>query len=130
MSSRRSNFAQLLHGHLNDNGVYSLYVTDYTANTGVLPIAASWCPPDLADYVLKIEAWDGAAELAQKMFAGEFYSIGNARMMISRANHVEGKVVEEKFHRLDVEVDGDANPYFKALLERVITSFIPAITLT
>ncbi|KAG6896146.1 hypothetical protein C0992_010004 [Termitomyces sp. T32_za158] len=121
---------QVLHGHLNDNGVYSLYVTDYTANTGVSPISASWCPRSLSDYVLKIEVWDDAVEMAQTMFAGEFYSIKNARMMISRANYVEGKVVQKKIQQLDVQIDGDVNTYFKALLERVITIFILATTLT
>ncbi|KAG6884136.1 hypothetical protein C0993_001045 [Termitomyces sp. T159_Od127] len=109
---------EVLHGHLNDNGVYSLYVTDYTANTGVPPTEASWCPPDLADYVLKIEAWDDAVEIAQSMSAGEFYSIKNARMVISNANYVEGKVVQKKIQWLDAETDGNVNPYFKALLER------------
>ncbi|KAG6862080.1 hypothetical protein C0995_007210 [Termitomyces sp. Mi166 len=98
---------EVLYGHLNDNGVYSLYVTDYTVNTAVTPVQASWCSPDLADYVLKIEAWDGAVEITQGMFAGEYYSIKNARMMISRAGYVEGKVNEKKIQKLAVEEDGN-----------------------
>ncbi|KAH0583660.1 hypothetical protein H2248_009273 [Termitomyces sp. 'cryptogamus'] len=109
---------EVLHGYLNENGVYSLYVTDYTANAGVYPIEASWCPPGLSDYVLQIQVWDGAVDMARGMFAGEYYSIENARMMMSRAGYVEGKVVEKKIQKLDVKEDGNVDSHFKALLER------------
>ncbi|KAG6854698.1 hypothetical protein C0991_002409 [Blastosporella zonata] len=109
---------QVLNGHLNDNGVYSLYVTDYTINAAVPPVQASWCSPKLADYVLKIEAWDDAVEVAQGMFTGEYFSIKNARMMISHGGYLEGKVVEKKIQKLDVKEDGPINDNFKAFLDR------------
>ncbi|KAG6851308.1 hypothetical protein H0H93_011744 [Arthromyces matolae] len=108
---------EILYGHMNDNGVYSLYVTDYTINTSVAPVEASWCLPGLGDYVLKIEAWDEAVAMAQAMFAGEYYCIKNARMTLSRGGYAEGKVNQDKIRRLEKE-DADLNNHLKALLER------------
>ncbi|KAG6844918.1 hypothetical protein H0H87_002402 [Tephrocybe sp. NHM501043] len=109
---------EALNVHSNDNGVYSLYVTDYTINSGVAPVQAEWCPPGLGDYVLKIEVWDNAVAKAQTMYTGEYYSIGNARMRVSRGGYVEGKVVEDKIRRLD-DADITHNDHFRKLLERV-----------
>ncbi|KAF5381117.1 hypothetical protein D9615_004129 [Tricholomella constricta] len=109
---------EVLHGHMNDNGVYSLYVTDYTVNEAITPVQAEWCPAGLADHVLKIEAWDAAVEVVQTMFVGEYYSIKNARMKFSQGGYLEGKLNEQKVRKLDVEEDSDVDRHFKALLER------------
>ncbi|KAG6916649.1 hypothetical protein DXG01_005935 [Tephrocybe rancida] len=109
---------EVLHGHMNDNNVYSLYVTDYTINPSVAPTQAPWCPPGLADHVLKIEAWDQASDIVKDIFAREYLSIKNARMMLSRGGYVEGKLAETKIRRLDVEADGNVDHHFKELLER------------
>ncbi|RDB21408.1 hypothetical protein Hypma_011802 [Hypsizygus marmoreus] len=108
---------EVLHGYNNDNGVYSLYVTDYTRNTAVTPIQAEWCPVQLADLVLKFEVWDGAVDLAQAMLAGECYSIKNARMRLSMGGYLEGKIAEPKIERME-EWDAGVNPYYQALLAR------------
>lgn len=102
---------QVLYGHMNDNEVYSLYVTDYTINKDGNPIQADWCPPALSDQVLKIEMWDAAASLGPTMLQGEYYSINNARMRVSQGGLVEGKVVERK-----VYVAKEDNPHLQALL--------------
>ncbi|KAG5645070.1 hypothetical protein DXG03_007160 [Asterophora parasitica] len=109
---------EVLHGHVNDTNVYSLYVTDYTVNEAITPTEADWCPRGLADRVLKIEMWDAAREYADMMFVGEYYSIKNARMRLSRGGYVEGKLAQNKTRKLVVEEDGKIDQHFKALLER------------
>jgi hypothetical protein len=113
---------------MNDNEVYSLYVTDYTANHEITPIQASWCPPELADRVLKIELWQAASELGPKMLRGEYYSIQNNRLKVSRGGFVEGTFTEaNKLRKLN---DSDNNPHLQALLLWVYSFCKVAFVLT
>ncbi|KAG6814588.1 hypothetical protein H0H92_000117 [Tricholoma furcatifolium] len=106
---------EVLNCQMNDTGVCSLYVTDYTINNDIPPTQAAWCPPGLADYILKIEAWD---DVAQGTSPGEYCSITNAQMRKSSGGYVEGKVNEKsKLRRIDVD-EGSVNPRLQALLER------------
>jgi hypothetical protein len=107
---------QVLHGHRNDNDVYSLFVTDYTKSDLITPAQLDWCPDGLGDYILKLEMWDGAAKIGPTMESGAYYSISNARMRVSRGGYVEGKVVLPKIVRLNEE-DADRIPKLKDLLE-------------
>lgn len=93
----------MLHGYKNDNGVYSLYVTDYTRNECITPVQAPWCHPKLQDNVLKVEMWEEAAELGAKMTAGDYFSMGNVRMKVSSGGYVEGTISDRKIRRLDVD---------------------------
>lgn len=79
----------MLYGHENTNGVYSLYVTDYTQNPDMVPVERDWCPPLLADRVLKLELFHEAAPKGPELKAGEFYSIGNCRMKRSAGGYLE-----------------------------------------
>ncbi|TFK76258.1 hypothetical protein BDN72DRAFT_830807 [Pluteus cervinus] len=105
---------EVLYGHMNDNQVYSLYVTDYTANTGCLAVQGSWCPSALADYVLKVEMFQAAAEIGPKLLQNEYYSMKNLRMKISTGEYLEAKMHEG--HRIHVADKG--SPHLKALLDR------------
>jgi hypothetical protein len=99
--------------------VYSLYVTDYTANSQVWPINATWCPPRLADLVLKIEMWPPANVLAKTMIPGEYYTFRNNRLKVSRSGYVEGTFSEcEKARKLD-ENDSESIPVLRNLLQCV-----------
>jgi hypothetical protein len=110
---------KVLYGYQNDNGVYSLYVTDYTSNSQISPVQASWCPHGLADKVLKIEMWPPANELAKTMVAGEYYSIRNTRMKVSDGGYVEGTFSEvEKARKLD-EMQAEYELNLQALLQCV-----------
>ncbi|KAJ6618805.1 hypothetical protein B0H10DRAFT_2028043 [Mycena sp. CBHHK59/15] len=108
---------EVYYGHKNDSGPYSLYVTDYTALTGAYPCQANWCPATLADYILRIELWDAALELAPTMLAGEFYLLKNVRMKMSGGGYLEAKLSEAKIQKLKPD-DEEKFPHFKALLER------------
>ncbi|KAL4244926.1 telombin family protein [Abortiporus biennis] len=84
--------------------IYSVYVTDYTSNENlpVLQGDGEWrCPETLQDKVLKIEMWDSAVATAEKMNAGDFYSITNVKMRISRDNCWEGKYLVALLNRRD-----------------------------
>ncbi|KAF8637320.1 hypothetical protein AX17_002822 [Amanita inopinata Kibby_2008] len=108
---------EVLHGFMNHNDVYSLYVTDYTKNDLITPTEADWCTPELADYVLKIEMWDDAARIGPTMEVGTCYSISNARMRVSRGGYCEAKVVLQRIVKLDEE-DAVKSTHFKDLLSR------------
>ncbi|KAF9469263.1 hypothetical protein BDZ94DRAFT_1244088 [Collybia nuda] len=103
--------------HMNDNGVCSLYVTDYTANSSTIPCSQQWCPPRLSDFILKVEVWDSAVETARTMAKGEFYCIKNLRAVISTGGYLEGKLVENKIERLEETAVGQNGP-LGALIER------------
>ena len=113
----RSNY-QILHGHKNDNGVYSLYVTDYTANENLSAIDANWCRPSLAHMVLRMEMWNEAAPYAETdMKKGDYFSLPNARVKLDGAGFMEGTISEvRKFRKLDVDELEDS-PHLAALLE-------------
>ncbi|PFH54177.1 hypothetical protein AMATHDRAFT_83294 [Amanita thiersii Skay4041] len=109
---------EVLHGSMNHNDVYSLYVTDYTKNDQLNLIQAQWCSSELARCVLRIEMWDQAATVGPTMECGSYYSISNVRMKVGRTGDVEGKLVQGRgIHKL-IERDADQNPNLKALLER------------
>ncbi len=110
---------QVLNGFRNDNGVYSLYVTDYTANSEVAACQAQWCPPGLNEYVVRFELWDDAAKQGPDFAPGSYWGVRNARMLRSSDGHVEAKLVQTKFGKLDSESD---YPPLKALLEYVLRS--------
>ena len=103
---------------MNDNHIFSLYVTDYTPNSAMSPIGGSWCPAGLTDSVLKVEVWDDAIGAAQGLQEGEFCSIKNLRMRVSHGGFLEGKLNESKIRRLD-EADASFDVQLQALLEYV-----------
>ncbi|KAF8643819.1 hypothetical protein AX16_008837 [Volvariella volvacea WC 439] len=87
---------EVLHVEENENGIISLYVTDYTSNPKVCPRWADWCPKALsADKVLRIEMRDDAAKVGVTMNKGEYYTIKNARM-IDSSGYLEAKAREKK----------------------------------
>ncbi|KAI0333614.1 hypothetical protein GY45DRAFT_1297126 [Cubamyces sp. BRFM 1775] len=93
---------EVLQGFQNENGVYTVFVTDYTRNSNVCPTQGEWCPARVAPYVLRIEMWDSSAEVAPKMQSGEYYSIRNLRTKISGGGFLEGKMQEgDKITKLD-----------------------------
>ncbi|KAI8989789.1 hypothetical protein BD414DRAFT_522060 [Trametes punicea] len=109
---------EVLHGIRNDNGVYTVFVTDYTRNANVSPTQGEWCPPPLAPYVLRIEMWDSSADVGPTMQAGEYYSIRNLRTKVSGGGFLEGKMQEgEKITKLD-EDQLENQPHLAELLKR------------
>ncbi|KAI0672845.1 hypothetical protein C8Q78DRAFT_1021641 [Trametes maxima] len=109
---------EVLHGLQNENGVYSVFVTDYTRNSNVSPTQGEWCPPRLVPYVLRIEMWDSSARVGPTMQAGEYYSIRNLRTRISSGGYLEGKMQEgEKIAQLD-EDQLENHPRLAELLKR------------
>jgi hypothetical protein len=96
--------------------VYTLFVTDYTRNEQTPLVQGNWCSSFLAEYVLQLEMWDAAAEEAQNMRPGHYYLIKNARMRISTAGYLEGKVAQAKITELE-EADAERNIHLKSLLE-------------
>ena len=117
---------QVLKSFSNFNGVYTLYVTDYTHNGQMRSVQSNWCPNSLSDYVLQMEMWDDAAAIAQTMREGNYYLIKNARMRNNSAGYLEGKVAQSKIIQLKEE-DGQRNSHLQTLLEFVIIWFRPFI---
>lgn len=101
---------------MNSNEVYSLYITDYTRHDQGTPVQADWCPPELSDYVLKMEMWDSASKIGPTMEPGTYYAISNARMRFSRGGYLEAKMVLPKITRLN-EDEAARMPHLKDLLE-------------
>ena len=101
---------------LNDGGpgVYSLFVTDYTANSALYPVQADWAPSDLTDSILKIEMWDNAASMGPTMVQGHYYSMKNVRAKVNPAGYLEAKIVETKISHMG---EGENDMHLKALLE-------------
>ncbi|KAL4258967.1 Protection of telomeres protein 1 [Pleurotus pulmonarius] len=108
---------EVLYGMLNDSGpgVYSLFVTDYTANSALYPVQADWAPSDLTDSILKIEMWDDAASMGPTMVQGQYYSMKNVRAKVNTAGYLEAKIVETKMSHMG---EGETDMHLKALLER------------
>jgi len=109
---------QVLKGFPSFNGVHTLYVTDYTRNNQMRGVQSNWCPTSLSDFVLQMEMWDDAAEIARKMREGDYYYIKNARMRANPAGYLEGKVTQSKIIQLE-EKDAQTNNYLQTLLEFV-----------
>ena len=100
-------------------------MTDYTRNDQAAGVQSSWCPTSLSEFVLQMELWDGAAEVARTMREGEYYHIKNARMRANHAGYLEAKVTEPKIVQLE-ETDAETNIYLQSLLESVVVIiFIP-----
>ncbi|KAF8891203.1 hypothetical protein BD779DRAFT_1513799 [Infundibulicybe gibba] len=108
---------EVVHRHTNDNGVISLYVTDYTKNSQVVAVQGAWCLPQLGDYILKIELWDSAADVGRTMAPGEYYALKNVRMKVSKGGYVEGTLSAPKILKM-LEEDAGVNPQLEALLKR------------
>ncbi|KAH9952071.1 hypothetical protein B0H21DRAFT_12289 [Amylocystis lapponica] len=112
---------EVLYGYMNpanNNQVYSLYVTDYTRNPSISAVQRDWCPPSLAEQVLKMEMWGDAAELGPKMKPGEYYFMGNSRMKIGEGGDLEGTISEvQKIRKMDEDML-EGEPHFEALLRR------------
>ncbi|KAI0780559.1 hypothetical protein BD413DRAFT_5316 [Trametes elegans] len=109
---------EVLHGLRNENGVHSVFVTDYTRNPAVSPTQGEWCPPRIAPYVLRVEMWDTSANVAPTMQPGEYYSIRNLRTRVSGGGYLEGKMQEgHKITKLD-EDQLENQPHLAELLRR------------
>ncbi|KAH6918337.1 hypothetical protein BKA70DRAFT_1554421 [Coprinopsis sp. MPI-PUGE-AT-0042] len=111
---------EVLHGHMGGDGVFNLYVTDYTKRRDdKRHEATSWCPKGLIGCVLKIELWDDAAQMGPELQKGCFVKLDNVRMRLSNGGYYEGKMQEkEKKIRILDPKDTTDNPHFEALLER------------
>ena len=91
-------------------------------------VQASWCPTSLSEFVLQMEMWDDAAEVARTMKEGEYYLIKNPRLRANHEGYLEGKVAESKIVRLE-ETDAETNVHLRSLLESVCDHFIlPRLT--
>jgi hypothetical protein len=100
--------------------VYSVYVTDYTANDQMHTIAAKWCDTLLANRVLKIEMWEDAATFAREsMKPGEYYFLNNVKMKIGRAGYVEGTMTYPEKNRKLLEEDAERSPHWRELLRYI-----------
>ncbi|TFY57085.1 hypothetical protein EVJ58_g7241 [Rhodofomes roseus] len=108
----------VLYGHANNNGIYSLYVTDYTQNPAMVPLERDWCPPMLSDKVLKMELFLEAAIKGPELKAGEYYFLGNCRMKTSTGGQLEATFSQvNKMRKLDDDALED-EPRLAALLQR------------
>ena len=83
-------------------------------------VQSHWCPTSLSEYVLQMEMWDDAAEVARTMREGEYYHIKNARMRANLNGYLEGKVAEAKLVQLE-ETDAETDIHLQSLLEYVNT---------
>ena len=114
---------QVLNGFENDNGVYSLYVTDFTKNQA-LANNDKW-PKGQNGMVLKIEMWDAAASRGPSLKNKGYYRLENCRML-NQESYLQAKLVEPKIRELSKEDEKDlADPQFTDLLKYVIPCFLP-----
>ena len=86
-------------------------------------VQSNWCPSSLSEFVLQMEMWDDAAQVAQTMKEGEYYLIKNARMRANHDGYLEGKVTQSKIYQLE-ETDAEKNVHLRSLLESVPDHFI------
>lgn len=93
-------------------------MTDYTRNEQMAGVQSNWCPTSLSDFVLQMEMWDDAAEVARTMREGEYYLIKNARMRANINGYLEGKVAQSKIVQLE-EANAKTNIHLQSLLESV-----------
>ncbi|KZT71254.1 hypothetical protein DAEQUDRAFT_121630 [Daedalea quercina L-15889] len=109
---------EVLYGHENSNGIYSLYITDYTQNPDMVPVERDWCPPMLHDKVLKLELFLDAAKKGPELKAGHYYFIGNCRMKRSTGGYLEATFSQvNKIRKLDDDALED-DTRLAALLQR------------
>lgn len=92
-------------------------------------VQSNWCPTSLSEFVLQMEMWDDAAEIARRMKEGEYYLIKNARMRANPSGYLEGKVAQSKIFQLE-ETDVETNIHLRSLLEYVCGHFNPCLRLT
>lgn len=105
----------MLNGFKNDNGVYSLYVTDFTKNAA-LGHNDKW-PKGRNGMVLKIEMWDAAAAKGPSLKKNGYYRLENCRML-NHDNYLQAKLVEPKIRELSKDDEGDlTDSKFAGLLE-------------
>ena len=103
-----------MRGFKNDNGVYNLYVTDFTKNQA-LAKNDNWPGRDGA--VLKIEMWDAAALRGPSLRNKGYYRLENCRMM-NHEGYLQAKLVEPKIRELSKENEKDMeDPRLSELLE-------------
>ena len=106
---------QVLNGFKNDNGVYSLYVTDFTKNQA-LGHNDKW-PKGRSGTVLKIEMWDSAAARGPNLKNRGYYRLENCRML-HQDHYLQAKLVEPKIREFSKEEESDlADPRFAQLLK-------------
>jgi hypothetical protein len=105
----------VLQGFRNDNGVYSLYVTDFTKNQA-LAKNDKW--PNVRDStVLKLEMWDAAALRGPSLRNRGYYRLENCRMLYHEG-YLQAKLVEPKIRELLKEDEKDmGDPRFAELLK-------------
>jgi hypothetical protein len=119
--------AQVVHGYASSNDTFTLYVTDYTSNSQMRPVATRWCDPLLADRILTIEMWEEARNYAKdNMEPGEFYFLGNARMKVGSDGYAVGTISEVHKSRRLLEKDAQRDGPLKELLRY---AFVDASTL-
>ena len=105
----------MLNGFKNDNGVYSLYVTDFTKNKA-LGHNDKW-PKGRNGMVLKVEMWDSAAARGPGLKNKGYYRLENCRML-NQDQCLQAKLVEAKIRELSKEDEGDlADQRFAELLK-------------
>lgn len=105
----------MLNGFKNDNGVYSLYVTDFTKNQA-LGHNDKW-PKGRNGMVLKIEMWDSAATRGPSLNNKGYYRLENCRML-NQDHYLQAKLVEPKIRELSREDESDlADQRFTELLK-------------
>lgn len=103
----------------NYGGAATVYVTDYTTNTLVHTVQATWCPPELSDCVLQCNMWDDARNIARMMNAGEYWYLYNVRARWNPSHHMEATMqLAEKVTQLD-ETKLELQPHLRALLASV-----------
>lgn len=107
---------QVLNTYENSNGVWSVYVTDYSLNAELPSVDTSWSLPSLVNRILKIEMWDDAAPVAATMQSGQYYDIKNVQMKISAGGYWEAKVNDgRKIRKLDDD-ELESEPHLAELL--------------
>lgn len=110
---------EVLAGYPNENGVYTLFVTDYTRNNSIVPVEKDMWPKQLCDKVLKFELFAPAAEKGPAIAERKgYYFFGNCRMKVSTGGYWEATWSQiNKMRRLD-EDELEAEPHLAELLKR------------
>lgn len=110
----------MLAGYPNENGVYTLFVTDYTRNNSIVPVEKDMWPKQLCDKVLKFELFAPAAEKGPAIAERKgYYFFGNCRMKVSTGGYWEATWSQiNKMRRLD-EDELEAEPHLAELLKWV-----------
>ncbi|KAJ3550967.1 hypothetical protein NMY22_g97 [Coprinellus aureogranulatus] len=105
---------QIIGSYMNDNGIYSLWVTDYTQNGLCYRPDGEQYPKGLVPYLFRIECWDNAVPQAQELQENAYCRFENMRIKRNRAGYLEGKQVEPKMKLLEEDTDDE---HLKALVQ-------------